>query len=174
MNLSENIENCPTCELEENINYLRQTYFFSGIAVDALKVFSYLCQREKFGAGEYLFRQGEDDGQAYYLISGKAVLERTEQGQTRKVRDCKPDDFFGGLALLGKLPRLYSLKTEEETLCLVLSREKFIKVWAQFPEMSNKLLQAILNAVNTWEDRLLANCGLKEPECLQRLGISVL
>ena len=66
------------CELDQNLELLRQTYLFSGIPLETLKVFAYLCSREKFQEGEYLFRQGEDDGQAFYIISGHAVLEREE------------------------------------------------------------------------------------------------
>ena len=34
-----------------------------------------------------LFRQGEDDHQAYYIVSGKARLERSENGHQREIRE---------------------------------------------------------------------------------------
>ncbi|UCG08371.1 MAG: hypothetical protein JSV83_06915, partial [Desulfobacterales bacterium] len=63
MSLSGRNDSNPASELEQNLEFLRQTYFFSGIPLEALKVFAYLCTREKFKKDEYLFQQGEDDAQ---------------------------------------------------------------------------------------------------------------
>lgn len=174
MNSSENPNPCASCELEQNLNFLRQTYFFSGIPVDILKVFAYLCLREEFQAGEYIFRQDEDDGQAYYLIEGQAILEHDDNGQTRAIRECRKGDFLGGLGLVGTLRRRYSLKTVTRMVCLVLSREKFLKVWGQFPEMTPRLFQAVLNAVDTWERQFLSACTAKGAGCCERMGLSVM
>ncbi len=86
MNSLEKDEGQPSCEFQENLNLLRQTYFFSGMPLESLKVFAYLCARDKFKAGEYLFQQNEDDAQAYYLIEGAASLERQENGTTLHLR----------------------------------------------------------------------------------------
>ena len=174
MNLSENANADPACELEQNLNLLRQTYFFSTVPVEALKVFAYLCHREAFGPDEYLFRQGEDDGRAFFLIEGAAELEHTDGDQVHTVRQGNPGDFFGGLSLLGRLRRLYSLKATSKVVCLVLSRSKFGKVWAQFPEITPKMFQSILNTVVEWEDRFIKGYMAQSVECLQRMGVSVL
>jgi CRP/FNR family cyclic AMP-dependent transcriptional regulator len=174
MNSSENNNPCPTCELEQNLNFLRQTYFFSGIPVEILKVFAYLCLREEFQAGEYIFRQGEDDGQAYFLIEGQAMLEHETSGQVHPIREFNPGDFLGGLGLVGKLSRRYSLKTVTRLVCLVLSREKFLKVWSQFPEMTPRLFQAVLEAVDTWEKHFLSACAGQGPGCCGRMGLGIM
>jgi len=74
MSLSEKNEVNPSSELEENLEILRQTYFFSGLPLETLKIFAYLCIREKFKKNEYIFKQYEDDGRAFYIIDGKASL----------------------------------------------------------------------------------------------------
>ena len=174
MNSSENNNSCPTCELEQNLNFLRQTYFFTGIPIEILKVFAYLCMREEFQDGEYIFRQGEDDGQAYYLIEGRAVLEHEDNGQTRAIREYSSGDFLGGLDLVGKLRRRYSLKTLTRVVCLVLTREKFLKVWNQFPEMTPRLFQAMLEAIDTWEKNFLSSCAGQGAGCCERMGLGVM
>jgi CRP-like cAMP-binding protein len=98
MNSLENDNSAPSSELEQNLNLLRQTYFFSTFPVEALKVFAYLCHRETFNTGEYLFRQGEDDGRAYYLIEGTAELEFSAGDRVQLIRQGNPGDFFGGLS----------------------------------------------------------------------------
>ena len=74
MSLLEKNNSAPASEFQENLEILRQTYFFSGLPLETLKIFAYLCTREKFRPGEHIFRQNEDDGQAFYIIDGQARL----------------------------------------------------------------------------------------------------
>ena len=67
----------PSCEFQDNLEILRQTYFFSSLPLETLKIFAYLCTRAKFKQGEHIFRQNEDDGRAFYIIDGKARLLHT-------------------------------------------------------------------------------------------------
>ncbi len=174
MNLSGRNNSNPASELEQNLEFLRQTYFFSGIPLEALKVFAYLCTREKFKCDEYLFRQGEDDGQAFYIIEGKAVLEYKQSEETISVRDCKSGEFMGGLTLVGEMPRLFSLKAAEDTVCLILNREKFSKAMEQFSDLMPKIFKALVSGIDNWETRFLADRTDKCGDCMDRLGVSLL
>ena len=174
MNLSGRNNSNPASELEQNLEFLRQTYFFSGIPLEALKVFAYLCTREKFKCDEYLFRQGEDDGQAFYIIEGKAVLEYKQNEETISVRDCKSGEFMGGLTLVGEMRRLFSLKAAEDTVCLMLNREKFSKAMEQFSDLMPKVLKALVSGIDNWEARFLADRTDKCGDCMDRLGVSLL
>ncbi|MDX2447998.1 MAG: cyclic nucleotide-binding domain-containing protein [Desulfobacterales bacterium] len=162
------------CELDQNLQLLRQTYFFSVVPLEALKVFSYLCSRERFKAGEYLFRQGEDDGQAFYIISGTAVLERKGGDLIREIRQCSEGEFMGGLSLMGSMRRLFSLKAVSEMNCLILTREKFTRSLSQFPDLMPSLFKALVGAVDGWEKGFLSGCTDQRDECLQHLGVSLL
>ena len=51
MNSPEKNSGPTICEFQDNLNLLRQTYFFSGLPLETLKVFAYLCDREKFRSG---------------------------------------------------------------------------------------------------------------------------
>ena len=174
MNSSDNKETKPLSELEENLEILRQTYFFSGLPLETLKVFAYLCTREKFKPGEYIFRQHEDDGQAFYIISGKAMLEREDNNTAREIRECRSGEFLGGLTLLGEARRLFSLKAIEESICLILNREKFSKASEQFPDIMPRIFKAVARSIDSWEQRFLADradlCG----ECMANLGVSLI
>jgi CRP-like cAMP-binding protein len=164
----------PPSEYQENLDILRQTYFFSGVPLESLKVFAYLCTRERYKNEEILFRQGEDDGDAFCLISGRARLERADDSKTLTVRVFGPGEFIGGLSLLGETRRLYSLRALENTVCLVLSREKFSKTLQQFPGQMPRIFKAVVAAINRWEEHFLdemsGDCG----GCLPQLGVSLL
>ena len=174
MSLSDTNNTTPTSEFQENLQILRQIYFFSGLPLETLKIFAYLCTREKFKQGEHIFRQNEDDGQAFYIIGGRARLERNDNGDTRKVRDCETGEFLGGLTLLGETRRLFSLKSVSDTTCLVLNREKFSKTMGQFPDLMMKICKAVAQSIDTWEKRFLTNQGDQCGECMEKLGVTLI
>jgi CRP-like cAMP-binding protein len=174
MNLSEKNNANPSSELEENLEILRQTYFFAVLPLETLKVFAYLCTREKFKKDEYLFKQHEEDGRAFYIISGRAMLERQENDTTKKIRDCTKGEFLGGLTLLGEVRRLFSLKAAEDTICLVLEREKFSKTMEQFPDIMPRIFKAITKNIDSWEERFLADRADMCGECMVNLGVSLI
>lgn len=174
MNSPEKNSGQPPSEFQDNLNLLRQTYFFSGLPLETLKVFAYLCVREKFNPQEHLFRQDEEDGQAFYFIEGRAELERDNDGNSRTIRSYGTGDFVGGLTLLSKMRRLYSLTAVEPSICLVLSREKFSKALEQFPEIMPRILTAVANGIDRWEDRFLADIADKCGGCLEKLGVSLI
>ncbi len=164
----------PSCEFQDNLEILRQTYFFSGLPLETLKIFAYLCTREKFRDGEHIFRQDEDDGQAFYIIEGRARLERADNGKTVDIRDCKTGEFIGGLTLLGETRRLFSLKSVTDTTCLVMDRVKFLKTMEQFPNLLARICNAVAQSIDTWEDRFLSDRGDQCGECMNRLGVTLI
>jgi CRP-like cAMP-binding protein len=174
MNSSEKNSTGPSSELEENLEILRQTYFFSGLPLETLKVFAYLCTRVRFKEGEYIFNQNEDDGRAFYIISGKARLERADNGSFKEIRDCNAGEFLGGLTLLGETRRLFSLKAVEDTVCLILNREKFSKALEQFPAIMPRIFKAVAKNVDAWEERFLADRADMCGECMVNLGVSLI
>jgi CRP-like cAMP-binding protein len=174
MSLLEKNNATPSSEFEENLELLRQIYFFSGLPLETLKIFAYLCAREKFQEDEYIFNQDEDDGRAFYIISGNARLERRDNGETIGVREYQTGDFIGGLTLLGETRRLFSLKSATETICLVLNREKFSKTMDQFPGLLAKIFNAVAKSIDTWEERFLSNRGDQCGGCLNQLGVTLI
>ena len=174
MSLLEKNNSTPSSEFEENLELLRQIYFFSGLPLETLKVFAYLCSREKFKQDEYIFSQDEDDGQAFYIISGQAQLERLDNGETIRVREYKAGEFIGGLTLLGETKRLFSLRSTTDTTCLVLNREKFSKTMEQFPGLLAKIFNAVAKSIDIWEERFLSNRGDQCGDCLPQLGVTLI
>ena len=174
MNLSsEKNEAIQSGEFQENLEILRQTYFFSSLPMETLKVFAYISMRETYKQGEYLFRQGDDDGQAFYIISGTASLVHTDGGDELIIRDYGVGEFLGGMALLDKMHRLFSLKAGTEVTCLIMSREKFSSTMQQFPDFMPKIIKSVVMRISAWEERLVALRSKDCEVCRQNIGISL-
>jgi CRP-like cAMP-binding protein len=168
-------ETGASCEYEENLGILRQVDFFSGLPLEATKVFAFLCEREHFRKGEVLFEEGDEDGKAYYFISGKAELLRQHDAQWVTLRVFEAGDFIGRLALLGNVRRLFTLKADDDLTCLVLTKEKFKRALEQFPELMPKIMKVAVQNVNEWEKGFLKTCAADDrcDACRGRTGVSL-
>jgi CRP-like cAMP-binding protein len=83
-------------------------------------------------------------------------------------------EFLGGLALLGDMRRLFSLKAETDMRCLVMTREKFIKAIEQFPELMPRVLETMVDRIRSWEERLLIDQEGLCDRCRKKGGVSLL
>ena len=162
------------CEFQENLEILRQIDFFAGLPIETLKVFAYLCARETYQPGDCLFTQDEDDGQAFYVMSGQTTLTHAANGAEVDVRVFSSGAFIGSLALLGSMPRLFSLKAVDTVECLVLTREKFAKSIEQFPDLVPRLFGAIVVGIRRWEKRLVEELVARGVSMEEIAGISAI
>ncbi len=168
-----------TCELVDNETLLKQIPFFEKLPINVLKVLAYLSMQKTFKAGDYLFYQNDDDGQGIFIICGKACLEYAYTcAKLREaaflVREIADGDFIGGLALLGKMRRLFSMKAITRLDCLILTRDKFAAAMGQFPELMPSVLQATVENVRQWEERCVAKHVCSSEKCIDYFDVSLL
>lgn len=166
-------ETCQSCEYQENLGILREIHFFSELSLEALKVLAYLCTRETFKKGDALFSQSDDDGQAFYILSGTACLVHKDESGEMVIRNYESGEFVGGLTLLGSMRRVFSLQALSDMNCLVLTREKFIKVIEQFPDCLPKIFKAVVETVRAWEERLFIDHREVCEGCMKKAGVSL-
>jgi CRP/FNR family cyclic AMP-dependent transcriptional regulator len=162
------------CEFQQNLEILRQIDFFAGLPMETLKVFAYLCARESFATEDYLYREDDDDGQAFYILSGQLCLIHEVDGRELSIQIYDAGVFIGGLSLLGSTRRLFSLKAGQDTECLVLTREKFTKAIAQFPDLIPKIFKAVVDSIRSWDQQLLFEMAEKGLSLEGTAGISAL
>ena len=161
-------------EFQQNLELLRQMDFFSALPLEALKVFAYLFIREKFKPGDHLFQQDDNDGKAFYIISGTAeVVREDERGETT-LGKLAQGEFLGGFALLGDMRRLFSVRVQTELMCLVMTREKFTKALEQFPALIPRVLETMVKRIRLWEERLLLASGGLCDQCRKKIGVSLI
>ena len=176
--MNSNLENNnPTAgsssEYQENLDMLRQIDFFSGLPLEATKVFAYLCTRETFKAGDILIQQDDEDGRAFYLIAGTANIIYRQEGIEKSIGLIQEGQFCGRLALMGKMRRLFSVEAETDVTCLTISREKFTKALEQFPALMPRMINTVVEKIYKWEKQFVT--GLPEGcnACLPKLGVSL-
>jgi MFS family permease len=83
----------------------------------------------RFGAGEWLMREG-DAGDRYYLLDAGRV--RVSQ-HGRAVRECGPGESVGEIALLRDVPRTASVQAMAPVEALALARDDFLEAVTGHP-----------------------------------------
>lgn len=170
----EKTEEFVSSEFQENLEILRQIEFFSGLPLESLKLFAYICDRETYKAGDYLFRQDDDDGQAFYIISGNVRVIHDDGGESHELRSFGPGSFLGGLVLLSNMHRLFSMQAVDDVVCMVVARDKFNTTLQQFPDILNRFIKAVVNSITSWEQHFLSRVDDKCVECWKNFGVSLL
>jgi CRP/FNR family transcriptional regulator, cyclic AMP receptor protein len=163
----------PLSEYQENLEILLQLPLFAGLPIEPLKVLAYLCKREAFKPGELIFHEHEVDTNAYYILEGKAVLVTETYGEA-EYTEFGEREFIGSVSLFCDIKRLFTLRAKTRVICLTLSREKFQKVLERFPEISTKMVEAILMGVHGWEERFLREHVQTCDDCRKRIGVSLI
>lgn len=151
------------CELDINLEILRGVPVFSGIPLQRLKLYAYLSKRARYREGEFLFHQGETDDRGYIVISGRIQVIREHKDHSILLNEFQEGEFFGGLALLSDITRLFSVRAATQVECLTLDRESFQKLLIQFPELAVRVLEIMIKRVVQMEEKLLQ---AQEQDCV--------
>lgn len=162
-------------EFQQNLDYLRQIPLFQGLDFECLKLLAMLSRRNDLVEGDQLITQGEDDGICCYIISGTLQSFHRTNDRDFTVQTYKPGQFIGGLALLGKIIRLFTVQAVTESTVLKLNREGFQKVMNQFPDSMARIGANLAAELNVWEQNILASEEDNSEETANRIsGISLL
>ena len=163
-----------TSGFQEDLEYLRQVPLLRGLDYECLKLLAMLCHRSTFITGDQLMIAGEDDGHAFFILSGRVHAIYSEDDTQQVIREFGPGMFVGGCALLGKSRRLFTLQAEEETMTLRLNREGFQKTMQQFPGELFNITANLVTELAGWDRSLLDIQSVEQLAAYRALGVSFL
>lgn len=162
-------------EFLANLNVFRQIDFFSGVSMDVMKLFAFLCKRQAYKPGDAIFLQDEDDQCAYYILSGSAKLVLKKDGKEYMIREYGAESYLGVLSLMAPMVKQFSLTATVDTTCIVMTRKAFAKIVDQFPDTLMKIAGPIGQRLANAERRCIMELESENKEVLRHLlGISLI
>jgi CRP-like cAMP-binding protein len=84
-----------------------------------------LLHERRYEQGEVIFDQGEDAHALYVVISGKVLICRQGEAETRQMAEIGPGFAFGELAILGGERRSAQARAAQACVLQTLSRRDF-------------------------------------------------
>ncbi len=157
-------------EFKDNLQILMHLPMLSGLPLEPLKLLAYLCRRQIFRAGQFLFHQEDLDPNAYLILSGRALL-MLEDPRELDLVEMGEMTFVGGLTLFCEMNRIYALKALTDVATLTLSREKFQKTLEQYPNIGPRIFEATSRTIIRWETHFVREHLSRCSECRSRMQI---
>jgi len=108
----------------------------------------------KYKKGETIVKEGEQAVAFFIIRSGRVEAVRGAGGKT-KLNELGAGQVFGEMALLDGLPRNATVRTLEDTECLVLSRWDFVAELRTSPHIAVGMLPILSKRLREANDRLM-------------------
>lgn len=125
--------------------------------VEHLRKFITEVRIDHFAQGTKVFSEGEEcNGKMYFVFSGLLqVFKKKATGEDQYVRDIKPGEFFGEMALVFPSPRAATIiAAAEDTKVGVITKDIFLGMGKESPGFLSVILHSIINRLTAVEDTI--------------------
>tara|TARA_B100000700_G_scaffold84430_1_gene95075 strand:+ start:72 stop:518 length:447 start_codon:yes stop_codon:yes gene_type:complete len=134
--------------LNKEVEVLRDVPLFSKIDHTKLKLLAFTSENLIHQDGQFLFREGEPGDAAYIVLKGKvSVFIETEKGSV-EIAQLKRGDVVGEISILCDVPRTASVKAVESVQTLKVTKDTFIHLLTEFPEIAIEIMRELASRLN--------------------------
>ena len=134
--------------LNKEVEVLRDVPLFSKIDHTKLKLLAFTSENLIHPDGQFLFREGEPGDAAYIVLKGKvSVFIQTEKGSV-EIAQLKRGDVVGEISILCDVPRTASVKAVESVQTLKVTKDTFIHLLTEFPEIAIEIMRELASRLN--------------------------
>jgi CRP/FNR family cyclic AMP-dependent transcriptional regulator len=130
--------------------------FFSGLDDKIIRKIADACIMRQFTRNETIVRQGEMGLGLYIIAKGHVRVDREQAGVRMQVAELGPEQFFGEMSLLDNKPRSATVTGIEETECLLLTRDSFVKLMNKYPEIPIRMARVLAERIRVANEKLAA------------------
>jgi CRP/FNR family transcriptional regulator, cyclic AMP receptor protein len=102
-------------------------------------------------AGEVIIKQGDQAAGFFIISSGKVEVVHEAGGQSDRLAELGPGDFFGEMALFEGFPRNATVRALEDTECLAMTRWDFTAEMKNHPEIAVGMVPVLVRRLREVE-----------------------
>ena len=84
-----------------------------------------ILQRQIFGPGDQIFKEGHDGRLAYVVEEGEVEIFKIVDGHEQVLGTVGKDGIFGEMALIDNKPRMAAARASESTTIICVTRQIF-------------------------------------------------
>jgi cAMP-binding proteins - catabolite gene activator and regulatory subunit of cAMP-dependent protein kinases len=142
---------------------IKKIDFFSGLDDKILNKISDACIARQFTRNETIVRQGEMGLGLYIIARGRVKVDREQGGVRTQVAELGPEQFFGDMALLDNKPRSATVTGIEDSECLLLTRDSFIRLMNKYPEIPIRMAKVLAERLREANAKIVASPAVPAP-----------
>ena len=133
--------------MDEKLTLLSKVPLLAGLGRKDLEEVGRLADEVSLPEGRVAAREGASGEEFFVIIEGSVRIDR---GGTH-VADLGPGEFFGELAMLGKVPRNPTVTCTTPCRFLVVGHREFNSLLASYPSIQNAVLHAVAQRISRIE-----------------------
>ena len=133
--------------MDQKLTLLAKVPLLAGLDRKGLEEVGRLADEVDLPAGRVVARQGSSGDEFFVIIDGSVRIERDGQ----HLRDLGSGDFFGELAMLGKVPRTATATCISACRLLVVGHREFNSLLADYPAIQSAVLHAVAERIGGHE-----------------------
>ena len=84
-----------------------------------------ILQRQKYGAGDQIFKEGDEGRLAYVVEEGEVEIFMIIDGHEQVIGTVGKDGIFGEMALIDNQPRMANARATKITTIICVTRQMF-------------------------------------------------
>ena len=139
--------------------------FFSGLDKKLIQKAAEAALLRSYQKDEAIVRQGEVGLGLYAILKGRVKVEREHQGVSRLLAELGPPQFFAEISMVDSQPRSATVTTLEETECMLLTRDSFLKLVRSYPDLALRLARVLAERLRAADEKLAAaECAPPAPQ----------
>jgi CRP-like cAMP-binding protein len=142
--------------LNEEVELLKGVPIFSKVEPAKLKLLAFTSERMNFAAGQELFHQGDQGDAMYVILGGIADVLIDSQGGQIAIAELQKNGFVGEIAILCDVPRTATIKARESLSTLMISKDMFYRLVAEFPQMAIEVMRELAHRLEDTNQKLRA------------------
>jgi CRP-like cAMP-binding protein len=125
--------------MDQKVTALSKVPLFAGCVTREMQEIGRLADEVTVRAGKVLAKEGAVAHEFYVIVEGSIEISR----KGKRLRTLGPGDFFGELALLGKVPRTATATALTPSRLLVVGHREFTTLLADHAGIQEKVLRTV-------------------------------
>jgi CRP-like cAMP-binding protein len=144
-----------TASTQETVELLGQVPVFAPLAASDLELVAEVCHPRRFGAGEVIFREGDESNTCYVVRSGhaRAVREHAD-GRQIALATFGPGDIFGELAMFDDERRSATVETLDPLDAIAVLGDDMRRLLREHPGIAVKLVISLGRRLREANERI--------------------
>ena len=140
---------------EETAALLRRVPVFASLTDEDLVKVAEVAVQRRFGAGEVVFREGDESNTCYVVRTGKVrALRAHSDGRSIALANFAAGDIFGELAMFDNESRSATVETLEPTEVIAILGGDMRRLMREYPEITIRLNAALAQKLRATNERL--------------------
>jgi CRP/FNR family transcriptional regulator, nitrogen oxide reductase regulator len=141
--------------MSDDVADLRQVPSFKSMSDDARATIDAASRRVALKRGDFLFRQGDRDAQAYVVLAGRLrLIQHTDGGVDVTIDIFGPGELLSLISGVSAHPHSASCQALKPARVMVLPATLLIELLTASPEAARHVLSALLTRLRDMQDRV--------------------